>query len=110
MSESTKTFAWSFAQSIVGSLVRSAITLSLGWVALRLPTFDKLLSPVTDDPVNIAGIVAGVTAFVMALASAFWTWMHTNKAVAKALDAAAEAAAGPDTVKPLPPVQEIKQP
>jgi len=91
MNVTTKTFAWNFAQSIVGSLVRSAITITMGWVSLRWPTFDKLLSPITSDPMTIAGIVAGVTAFLMAIASAAWTWMHSNKAVAKALDAAAAA-------------------
>ena len=91
MNDTTKTFAWNFAQSIVGSLVRSSITITMGWVSLRWPTFDKLLSPITADPMTIAGIVAGVTAFLMAMVSAAWTWMHTNKAVAKALDAAATA-------------------
>jgi hypothetical protein len=91
MSESTRLFVWNFAQSIVGSLVRSSITITMGWVSLRWPTFDKLLSPITADPMTIAGIVAGVTAFLMAIASAAWTWMHSNKAVAKALDAAAVA-------------------
>jgi hypothetical protein len=84
-------FAWTFAQSVLGSLVRSAITLGMGWLAIRWPIFDKLLAPVANDPVAIAGIVAGVTAFLMAIVSTLLKRLHTNKAIADALDAAAAA-------------------
>ena len=114
MNDNTPTFAWTFAQSILGSLVRSAITLGIGWVALRWPIFDKVLSPVASDPMAIAGIVAGVTAFLMAIASTLLKRIHTSKAVVEALQAAGvameKAADSPAKPLPLPAVAEIKEP
>ena len=114
MSDSPPTFAWSFAQSILGSLVRSAITLTLGWVALRWPIFDKLLSPVASDPVAVAGVVAGVTALLMAIASTLLKRIHTSKAVVEALQAAGvameKAADSPAKSLQFPAVAEIKEP
>jgi len=89
MIDVSKTFAWTFAQGVVGSLVRSAITVATGYIALRFPAFDALLSSVTDDPLTIATVVTCITAFIMAIVSTLWKLAHTNKAVAAALDAAA---------------------
>ncbi len=89
MTDTQKTFAWTFAQGVVGSLVRTAVTFTTGYIALKWPAFDALLSPVTDDPATIATVVLCVTAFIMAIISTLWKLAHTNKVVAAALDAAA---------------------
>ena len=80
----------------------------------RWPIFDKVLSPVASDPMAIAGIVAGVTAFLMAIASTLLKRIHTSKAVVEALQAAGvameKAADSPAKSLQFPAVAEIKEP